>query len=182
MKLKISISDRSGVILRLFTLLAMLIFIIGLYSPATLTAADKAGKKNKPTIYDPDLDVKAAIKSSMDKAKKENKHILLMFGANWCPWCHKLHGTFKSNEAIKSFLKKNFILVMVDIGETKDKPLNRDLVAQFGVKGMGYPSLAVLDYKARLLASQNSGTLEKGKQHDPERVMGFLKANSPQEK
>jgi thioredoxin-related protein len=71
------------------------------------------------------------------------------------------------------------IAVMVDVGEKATKPLNRDLVDLYRVKGFGYPSLVVLDQKGRLICSQSTGVLEKGKAHDPERVLAFLKAQTP---
>jgi hypothetical protein len=93
-----------------------------------------------------------------------------------------LHETLNSNKTIKKFLDENYILIMVDIGEKANKPLNRDLVEQLGVKGMGYPSIVVLGKKGERLVSQNSGILEKGRGHDPERIMGFLKAQAPVKK
>lgn len=150
----------------------LLFFIVIMFN--NMLAADK-----KEQIYDPALDVKTAVKGSLDKAQKENKHILLMFGGNWCPWCHRLHQLLKSDKAIKKFLEENYILVMVDVGEKATKPLNRDLVEFYRVKGFGYPSLAVLNKKGRLICSQSTGVLEKGKAHDPERVLAFLKAQAP---
>ncbi len=139
-----------------------------------MPAADK-----KEPIYDPASDVKAAITDSLVKAQKESKHILLMFGGNWCPWCHKLHQLFKSDRGIKKFLEENYILVMVDVGEKPGEPLNRDLVDFYRVKGFGYPSLAVLGPKGQLICCQSTGILEKGKVHDPDRVSAFLKAQAP---
>jgi thioredoxin-related protein len=101
--------------------------IVLFFSIVTCTNNMLADDKKEP-IYDPALDVKTAVKDSLDKAQKESKHILLMFGGNWCPWCHKLHQLLKSDKAIKKFLEENYILVMVDVGEKASKPLNRDLV------------------------------------------------------
>jgi thioredoxin-related protein len=158
-------------------ILLLFVFIMGLSISVTMMAKEK-----KADIYDPALDVKTAITSALKQAQKQNKHVLLMFGGNWCPWCHMLHELFKSNKTINQFLSDNYILIMVDVGEKANKPLNRDLVDQMGVKDMGYPSIAVLGKKGERLVSQNSGILEKGRGHDPERIMGFLKAQAPQKK
>jgi thioredoxin-related protein len=157
--------------------LLVFVFVLSLFTSFTWA------KEKKKDIYDPALDVKAAIKAAMVQGKKENKHILLMFGGNWCPWCHRLHELMNADAAIKKFLADNYILIMVDVGEKPNEPLNRDLVKLYRVNGMGYPSLAVLGYtKGELLCSQNSGILEKGKAHDPKRVMGFLVAEAPPKK
>jgi len=150
---------------------------VGLFSPVYAAAPKDSPKKD---IYDPGLDVKAAITSALVTAKKENKHILLMFGGNWCPWCHRLHKLLNSDAAIKTFLAENYILIMVDVGEKTDEPLNRDLVDYYRVNNFGYPCLSMLDNnKGQLLGSFTTGILEKGKGHDPERVLALLKAMAP---
>ncbi len=136
--------------------------------------------QTKPNdIYNPSADMHAAIDSSVAAAKQQNKHILLMFGGNWCPWCHRLHDLFQSDANIRSLLDRSYIVVMVDIGETADKPLNRDLLKTYRVEGFGYPALAVLDQEGKLLSAQSTGVLEKGKGHDPARVLAYLTAQAP---
>ncbi len=131
-------------------------------------------------IYDPSADIHAVIDSSVAAAKIQNKHVLLMFGGNWCPWCHRLHDLLQSNADIRSLLERSYIIVMVDIGETADKPLNRDLLKKYRVEGFGYPALAVLDQEGKLLSAQSTGVLEKGKGHDPQRVLAYITAQAPQ--
>lgn len=155
-------------------IIVMALFFILVTCTNNMLNADK-----KEPIYDPALDVKAAIADSLGKAQKENKHILLIFGGNWCPWCHRLHQLFKSDSEIKKHLAEKYILVMVDVGEKADEPLNRDLVDFYRVKGFGYPCLAVLGPKGRLICTQSTGVLEKGKGHDPARVLSFLEAQAP---
>jgi len=138
-----------------------------------------ASEPEKAAIYNPDLDVKTEISRSLIRALDENKHLLLMFGGNWCPWCHKLHDLLTSNEDIRKYLADHFILILVDVGEKAQKPLNQDLVEKYTIRGFGYPSLSVLDTKGRLISAQSTGILEKGRFHDPDRIMAFLKAQAP---
>jgi len=152
----------------------LMVFFAGLW----ICAAEDQKPGKKP-IYDPELQIERVISQSLEKARKENKHLLLMFGGNWCSWCHKLHELFHANPDVDHFLKDHYILILVDVGGKAEKPLNRDLVEKYRVKGFGYPSLAVLDPKGQLLAAQSTGILEKGNAHDPERVMAFLKAQAP---
>ncbi len=137
-------------------------------------------QKNGPDIYDPSANIGALIDSNLTVAKQQNKHLLLMFGGNWCPWCHRLHGLFESDPKIRSLLQESYILILVDIGETADKPLNRDLLKKYRAEGFGYPALAVLDQEGKLLSAQSTGVLERGKGHDPEKVAAFLEAEKPQ--
>ncbi len=131
--------------------------------------------KNGPDIYDPGADVKAQIAAAVKTAGVENKNIILMFGGNWCPWCHRLHELFQADAPIKKLLAARYILLLVDVGEKPAQPLNRDLVDLYRIKDFGYPALAVLDKQGHLLCTQSSGVLEKGKGHDPARVLAFLK-------
>ncbi len=139
---------------------------------AILPAADQG--KYGPDIYNPGADVKAQIAAAVKTAGLENRNILLMFGGNWCPWCHRLHTLFATDGQIKKILSERYVVLLVDVGEKPDQPLNRDLVDLYRVKDFGYPSLAVLDKTGRLLCAQSTGVLEKDKGHDPLKVLAFL--------
>ncbi len=55
-----------------------------------------------------------------EKAKKENKLVLLHLRANWCHWCHVMEEkTYTDPELIK-FLQTNFIACMEDHDERQD--------------------------------------------------------------
>lgn len=128
----------------------------------------------KPAIYDPAADMKTLIAAAVRKAGVEDRDILLMFGGNWCPWCHRLHELFASDPQVRKILAERYVLLLVDVGEKPGQPLNQDLVDLYRVKGFGYPALAVLDKAGHLLATQTTGVLEKGKGHDPAKVRAFL--------
>jgi thioredoxin-related protein len=149
-------------------LAAALVLLAGM-----LPAASQS--ETRPAIYDPAADMKALIAAAVKTAEIENKNILLMFGGNWCPWCHRLHALFSADRQIKKMLSERYIVLLVDIGEKPDQPLNRDLVDLYRIKDFGYPALAVLDKAGRLLCTQSTGVLEKGKGHDPVKVLAFLR-------
>jgi len=140
---------------------------------AILPAAAQSG--SPPAIYDPGADVKAQIAAAVKTAGVENRNIMLMFGGNWCPWCHRLHALFQADVRINKILAERYVLLLVDVGEKPGQPLNRDLVDLYRIKDFGYPALAVLDKQGRLLCTQSTGVLEKGKGHDPAKVLAFLK-------
>src|SRR5262245_55240495 len=64
------------------------------------TQAQKADDTKKADIYDTKADAKQLIAKAVAKAKSENTRVLVMFGGNWCGWCHKLHGTLKSDQGL----------------------------------------------------------------------------------
>lgn len=153
----------------LWLLLAAALFLLA----GMLPAADQG--KYGPDIYDPGADVQAQITAAVKTAGLENRNILLMFGGNWCPWCHRLHSLFTADRQIKKILAERYIVLLVDVGEKPSEPLNRDLVDLYRIKDFGYPALAVLDKTGRLLCTQSTGVLEKDKGHDPVKVLAFLR-------
>ena len=149
--------------------------LILLCAPTGL-AADAPVKPARPAIYDESADGAKQIEEAPAKAKKENKHVLLMFGANWCGWCHRLHKLFDSNAQIAAKLKQDFVLVLVDV----NKNHNADLNQRYGTPTQfGLPVLVVLDAAGKALTTQDTGKLEEGDHHDPAKVMAFLNQWSP---
>jgi thiol:disulfide interchange protein len=135
--------------------------------------AEKAGKKPAKPVYDEAADARAQIKSALAKAKKNNRRVLVQWGGNWCPWCIKLHECFEKNAEVKKDLSYEYDVVNVDIGKfDKNMDLAKELGADF--KAAGVPFLTVLDAEGKPLAQQETGPLEKGSVHDPEKVLAFL--------
>ena len=49
----------------------------------------------KASIYDKTADTQVQVEKAMERAKHDDKRILVMFGGDWCGWCHKLHELFR---------------------------------------------------------------------------------------
>ena len=131
----------------------------------------EANKTTRPAIYNINADGQKQIAEALAKAKPEHKQILLQFGANWCGWCHKLHRLFESDPKIAAKLKENYIVVLVDV----DKNHNAEVVKQYGnPTKLGLPVIVVLDSEGKQLTTQDTGKLEEGDHHSPEKVLEFL--------
>ncbi|WP_320046934.1 thioredoxin family protein [uncultured Ilyobacter sp.] len=130
-------------------------------------------KKAEKGIYDTKADANELISQAVRKAAGDNQRVLVMFGGNWCGWCHKLHDVFTNNRDIAKLVKSEYQLVLVDIGNF-DKHM--DLVSKYGVdlKKVGVPYLVVLDAEGKALTRQETGSLEVGAKHDPAKVTAFL--------
>ncbi len=134
--------------------------------------AAPASQAARKAIYDERADAKADIAAALARAKKDNKRVLLMFGGNWCGWCHKLHGLFETDPAVSRVLLYEYERVMVDIGRW-DK--QQDVAQQYGAaRSAGVPFLVVLDADGNVLVRQETGVLEQGEAHSPEKVRSFL--------
>jgi thiol-disulfide isomerase/thioredoxin len=146
-----------------------------------ITSADEHSRSNastnaRPTIYDESADASKEIAVALDAALKEHKLVLLQFGANWCGWCHKLHALFQTNQRIAEKLANDYVVVMVDVnnGHNKETDAKYGHPTQFGL-----PALVLVASDGRQLTTQDTGKLEQGDHHSPEKVMEFLEKWSP---
>lgn len=133
-------------------------------------------------IYDPAADGAKQIEAALHIARRDNKRVLLVFGANWCSWCQKLHALFKSDRSIARTLLYEYVVVPIDVDRPPDKPRRNEAVNQkYGNPiQFGLPALVVLDADGKQLTTQDTGKLEDGDHHDPARVQAFLDQWKPE--
>jgi thioredoxin-related protein len=160
-------------------MVAMIPVVAIAQEPAKPDAEKPASKSvQRPSIYDKSADAKVQVAKAVERAKKGDKHILLMFGGDWCGWCHKLHGLFKSDRGVARILYNEYQLVTIDLEspnatellKTCKEALSKDELQ----KGVGYPFLAVLDADGKVITAQRTDVLEEGDHHDPKLVSAFL--------
>jgi len=128
------------------------------------------------SIYSDTADARAEIRAAIASAAREHKHVLLDFGANWCPDCHLLNIYFHdpSNAGV---LQTNYVLVDVNVGRY-DK--NLDVAQKYGIPlNKGIPALVVLDGQGHVLYAQRHGEFEKMRNLDSSDVMAFLEKWKP---
>ena len=113
---------------------AIALLVQGFCSPAF--GADAPAKTTRPAIYDENADAARQIADALALAKKEDKRVLLQFGANWCGWCHKLHKLCQTDADIAARLKEAYVVVLVDV----NKGNNSDINKKYGnPAGLGLP-------------------------------------------
>lgn len=128
-------------------------------------------------IYDPNANAKADIENAIKQAIKENKHVLVQVGGNWCPWCVKLHNYFQSEATVKEVLTNNYIVVKVNYSKENKNPEVLKMLEN--PQRFGFPVLVVLNSNGQRIHTQDSGLLESGDGYDPKKVIGFLKNWTP---
>ena len=132
----------------------------------------------KKDIYPADADAHAELKEAENKAAKEHKRLLLVFGANWCFDCHVLDLAFQRPDLAPT-LEANYEVVHVDLGPEEHK--NADLVRQYEIPlDKGIPALAVAEADGKLVVSQKSGEFEDARGLTPEVLLEFLERWKPQ--
>jgi thiol:disulfide interchange protein len=128
-------------------------------------------------VYDESADGERQVADALAAAKRENRRVLIQWGANWCVWCIKLHELAQSNQEIRTKLLYEYEVVHIDIGRD-DK--HAELAAKYGadLKGSGVPFLTVLDAEGNPIANQETSSLENPEgstpAHNVEKVMDFL--------
>ncbi len=116
---------------------------------------------------------KNELENAIKQAKKENKHVLVQIGGNWCPWCVKLHNYFQTEATVKEVLTNNYIIVKVNYSKENKNPEVLKMLEN--PQRFGFPVLVVLNSNGQRIHTQDSGLLESGDCYDPKKVIGFLK-------
>jgi thiol:disulfide interchange protein len=155
------------------------VLLLGLWCagawPGVAPAAEPP-KAKQPKIYDEVADGGRQVAVALAQGRKENKRVLLQFGANWCPWCHKLHQLFQTDKPVAEQLKAGYIVVMLDVNLGH----NKNVVKRYGDPiRFGLPVLVVLDAEGRHLTTKNTAELEEGDHHSPAKVLAFLEQWAP---
>lgn len=148
------------------------------YSERTDDPKLKHPSDMKKDLYPANVDAHAEIREAEEKAGKEHKRLLLVFGANWCFDCHVLDLAFRRPE-IAPVIAANYEVVHVDIGDDGKK--NGDVAKQFEVSlDKGVPVIAVTESDGRVVVSEKNGEFEDARQLSPEYVADFLNKWKPQ--
>lgn len=130
--------------------------------------------------YDERADARAELTRMLICARAEQKPLLLMFGANWCPWCRGLDRMLARDESLSTLSDDVFLRLNVSIGQY-DR--NLDLAAQYGLTNLddtGIPMLVVLRPDGSLEALKNSEDFVAGSRYDKESIRRFLRSYAKQ--
>lgn len=131
----------------------------------------------KKDIYPANVDAHAEIKEAEERAARDHKRLLLVFGANWCFDCHVLDLAFHRPD-LAPILAANFEVVHVDLGPNEEK--NADLVKQYEIPlNKGIPAMAVVDSDGKLIYSQKNGEVEDARAITPQILLDFLNQWKP---
>ena len=149
----------------------LLILLASIYSVA-LTA-----QESKAKLYNHEIDANQQIDKAIELAKKENKHVLLQVGGNWCSWCVMLHKFYSAETQVDSLLKMDYVVEYINFSKE-----NKNLAAlerlEFPQR-FGFPVLVVLNANGKRIHTQNSVYLEQGRGYSKEKVLGFLNSWKP---
>ncbi len=137
---------------------------------SSLTTSFAQEKKLK--IYNPEANAELQIKETIEKAKKEGKHVFIQVGGNWCSWCVMLHKFYTTESQVDSMLNANYVVYLLNYSKENK---NRAKLAQLDYpQRFGFPVIVILDAEGKRLHTQNSVYLEEGRGYNKKTFMEFL--------
>ena len=131
------------------------------------------GAANDSTrLYNPRANAEKDVAQLVEKAKRENKRLLLQVGGNWCVMCYRLHAFLQTDSTLKNLLNDNYISYHLNYSPENK---NSAYLARLGnPQRYGFPVLVVLNEDGELLHTQNMSLLLKGNGYDYEKIKNFL--------
>lgn len=117
------------------------------------------------------------ITQALTAAKAENKPVVLVFGANWCPDCRGLSELLAKSPSAAKFAQ-DFKIVKINVGNF-DK--NLDITKEYGNPiEIGIPGAAFLSSDGKLLHVAKAGELSKAQRGGDVGVYDFFKKMTQQ--
>ena len=123
-----------------------------------------------PETFDPRRDPAVDLAAALEMAKADGKRVIVDVGGEWCSWCHILDRFFASHAELDALRRSRYVWLKVNWSRENE---NRAFLARWP-KVAGYPHLFVLDADGRLVHSQDTGVLERGKGYDEAKMRAFL--------
>ena len=120
--------------------------------------------------YDEAADAHAQVAAALAEAQRNGKHVLLDFGANWCPDCRVLAGIADRPE-VKPWLDTNFVTVLIDTGRHNK---NLDIAEQYGLTLQAIPSVLVLTPDGKAVNRDEALALGDARTMAPQDVVALL--------
>lgn len=128
--------------------------------------------QQKEQVYDPAIKGSVQIEKAVEEASADNKHILVVVGGNWCPWCLRFSKFTSTDAEIDSLIRANY--VKVNFNYSKENK-NLDFLKEMGFpQRFGFPVILILDSEGERLHTQNTVFLEEDKGYNRKTVIEFL--------
>jgi thioredoxin-related protein len=128
--------------------------------------------------YNENQNLRADLEKAIAQAQKENKHIMVQLGGNWCPWCIRFHALVKGTPKINSLMKDNYVYLLLNVPREKGKRDN-SIFKEFEYPNrFGFPVFVILDKNGKRLNTQDSDAFESPNPdiagYDTAKVVRFL--------
>lgn len=85
-----------------------------------VSVEDQPAQVSGVVAADPGFEWQPYEKATFERAKAENRYVLLHGSAAWCHWCHVMEDTTYRDPAVARILKDRFIAIKVDVDARPD--------------------------------------------------------------
>ena len=125
-----------------------------------------------PLPFDSKADPAAELQAALVRSHESGRPVLLLFGANWCEDCRKLHAALHG-ERLAPLMAADFETVNVDVGNF-DR--NMDLAMRFGNPiANGIPAAVVLSPDEQVLYATRAGELADARRMSETGIHDFFR-------
>lgn len=123
--------------------------------------------------YDPAGDAEASFKTALSESMEAGRHLMVVFGADWCPDCRKLYENLNESE-VRAFMGEHMDYLTIDVG---DKDRNIEFAAGLGVSiSNGIPVAVFFDPTGSAIGTTNEGQLEPSRYLTSRQILRFVEA------
>jgi len=120
-----------------------------------LAAVMSVGTASAQPAYDETADAASDLEAALESAGGSGRHVIAIFGANWCPECRALSKALQGDAG--RMLEKEFVIVKIDIGHFAK---NLDIAKSYGNPlADGIPGAAVLTADNKAVGLLDAGDL-----------------------
>jgi len=67
------------------------------------------------SLFADPLQVEHTFNAAIQKAKQQNKEIMMMYSAVWCPECNYMKEVVFKEKEVADYIQKRFIILMLDV-------------------------------------------------------------------
>ena len=128
---------------------------------------------NMYTPYNETDEAETEINYLLDIIKNEQKHGLIVFGANWCPDARLLEATLQL-PSVRQFLDTKCNILNVDVG---DYEINTELFKYFDPEiETGIPRVFILDVNGQALNMDSNDKMRTARQQSPQEIFDYFQS------
>lgn len=141
-------------------------FLIGLLVGVAISVAAVAAA----LPYDEAADAQVALQRGLSDAQRQNKNLLVIFGANWCEDCRDLDKAMHGSSA--ALIDSRFVVVKIDVGNFNR---NLNLARRYGNPiQRGIPAAVVVTPTDQVLYSTKAGELANARRMGESGIYEFF--------
>jgi thioredoxin-related protein len=143
-----------------------------LLAPSTTKGAKPAQAAPVYTVakYNAKRDPEKDLESTVARATKEKKRIMMIVGGNWCGWCRRLDRYFTEKPAVAAVLAKRYLIMKVNYD---DDNANLSFLQDYPDIS-DFPHFYILDAKGKVVHSQSGSKMERFGSYKESAILGFL--------